>query len=173
MPSLELRLLGLFQATLEGRALHGFRSLKVRALLAYLALEPGRRHSREKLATLLWSEHPTRSALLSLRVALSNLRQVLPAHVSGQQDPPFLSITREGVSLAPWHADCWVDAAEFDSLVAKSHNHTHRALARCRACAERLARAVDLYRGDLLADIVLPDSPAFDDWRLIEMEMRR
>jgi DNA-binding SARP family transcriptional activator len=35
----------------------------------------------------------------------------------------------------------------------------------CDACIARLTKAVELYRGDFLAGLVLSDAPAFDDWR--------
>lgn len=53
MARLSLSLLGGFQATLDGERVIGFRSAKVRALLAYLAAEADRSHRRETLATLL------------------------------------------------------------------------------------------------------------------------
>ncbi|QLQ05250.1 MAG: hypothetical protein HZY76_03480 [Anaerolineae bacterium] len=45
MAHLTLDLLGTFAATLDGRAVQGFRSNKARGLLAYLALEAGRWHA--------------------------------------------------------------------------------------------------------------------------------
>ena len=49
---LQLRLLGTFDARLDGVPLQRFRSTKVRALLAYLAVEADRPHRREGLANL-------------------------------------------------------------------------------------------------------------------------
>ena len=54
--SLSLSLLGAFQASLNGQLLTEFYSSKVRALLAYLAVEAGQQHPRSMLATLLWPE---------------------------------------------------------------------------------------------------------------------
>ena len=53
-PGLSLSLLGGFQARL-GSGVPLTLSNKAQALLAYLAAEPGRRHARDKLATLLWA----------------------------------------------------------------------------------------------------------------------
>ena len=77
MTHLSLSLLGPFQAALDGQLVTGFDSAKVRALLAYLAVEADRPHSREALAGLLWPDYSDRSALNSLRSALANLRQVI------------------------------------------------------------------------------------------------
>ena len=52
MAQLSLSLLGSFQATLDGKPITGFKSNRVRALLAYLAVEADRQHRREVLARL-------------------------------------------------------------------------------------------------------------------------
>ena len=77
MPHLQLTLLGAFQATLDGQPVVGFESNKVRALLAYLAVEADRPHPRATLACLLWPERSDCDALANLRYALSNLRQAI------------------------------------------------------------------------------------------------
>ena len=53
MAHLSLTLLGPFQASLDGQPITAFRYDKVRALLAYLAVESDRPHRRETLAGLL------------------------------------------------------------------------------------------------------------------------
>ena len=83
MAQLRLSLLGTFQASLDGKQLIGFASNKVRALLAYLAVEADRPHNREVLATLLWSDSPQQKALNNLRNALSNLRKQLEEPQAG------------------------------------------------------------------------------------------
>src|SRR5262245_46316338 len=59
---LELNLLGGFEAHLQGGAALVLPTRKTQALLAYLALPPGRSHPREKLATLLWGDMQTAQA---------------------------------------------------------------------------------------------------------------
>jgi hypothetical protein len=49
---LSLSLLGPLQVTLDGHPITGFRSNKVRALLAHLAVEADRTHPRELLADI-------------------------------------------------------------------------------------------------------------------------
>ena len=58
MARLSLYLFGPFQATLDGQPLTAFDSDKVRALLAYLAVESDRTHRRESLTGMLWPERP-------------------------------------------------------------------------------------------------------------------
>lgn len=75
MVSLEIRLLGPPQVTLNGEPVTSMRSDKVLALLSYLAVESERLHRREKLAGLLWPDYPESSARSSLRRALADLRR--------------------------------------------------------------------------------------------------
>ena len=91
MAHLSLSLLGPFRVTLDGEPVTDFESTKVRALLAYLAVEADRTHRRDVLAGLLWPDWPDRDALSNLRYALSNLRQVIGDRTA---EPPFLLITR-------------------------------------------------------------------------------
>ncbi|MGD2205177.1 MAG: BTAD domain-containing putative transcriptional regulator [Anaerolineae bacterium] len=176
MKRLELHLFGSFQATLDGEPLTGFRSDKVRALLAYLAIEGGRAHRRRSLATLLWGEKSDRDASASLRVALHNLRQVLnPLLDAGDDAPdasPLLTVTRQSVQFNPRHPACWVDAVEFDIQMAAQQAHLHRDLVHCAACVRRMEQMVQLYSGDLLAGLALADSPAFDEWQTLQQEAR-
>lgn len=96
MPHLLLELLGPFQATLDGQPATSWRSNKIRALLAFLAVESDRPHPREALAGLLWPDYSDTSAQNNLRNALAALRQVI-----GDQraEPPFLLVTRETVQF--------------------------------------------------------------------------
>ena len=86
MPRLSLAFFGSYRATLDGQPLTGFKSDKVRALLAYLAVESERPHRRESLAALLWPEVPDRSARVNLRSVLANPRRVIGDH---DALPPF------------------------------------------------------------------------------------
>jgi len=52
VPRLRLSFLGPFQVTLDGKLVSSFEADKVRALLAYLAVESSRPHRREQLAAV-------------------------------------------------------------------------------------------------------------------------
>ena len=108
MAQLAIRLLGGFAVTLDGEPVTGFDSNKVRALLAYLAVEADRAHRRESLAALLWPGYPERSARTNLRNALSNLRTVIGDRAATRMagatrvadaEPPYLLVTRETVQF--------------------------------------------------------------------------
>ena len=98
MAHLSLSLLGAFQATLDGKPITGFESAKVRALLAYLALEADGPHRRESLAGLLWPDRPEQVARHNLRHALSVLRKVIGDRDAAHMErgaTPFLIITSD------------------------------------------------------------------------------
>ena len=165
MAHLSLSLLGPFQATLDGAPLAGIEANKVRALLAYLAVEAGqhpdgdlRPHPRTVLATLLWPDRPERAALASLRNALANLRQAI-----GDRDatPPFLLITRETIQFNPT-SDHWLDVAAFRALVETTGAD--------QPSDRRLEEAVALYRGDFLQGFSVRGSPDFEGWALLVRE---
>jgi DNA-binding SARP family transcriptional activator len=119
MMRFEVRLLGPLQLALDGRALTGFESNKVRALLAYLAVEGARAHSREHLAALLWPEQPDRVARQNLRQALYALRQTLDP-----LDPPVLLVDAQSVQWNP-ASDSWRDIDAFRRLLDESRHHAH------------------------------------------------
>src|SRR5437588_11909108 len=73
---LEVRLAGGWQLRLNGSELPPPSSKRARALLAYLALNPGA-HPRRRLAARFWPDVLDESARASLRVALTELRQAL------------------------------------------------------------------------------------------------
>ena len=115
---------------------------KVRALLACLALSPGRTWPREKLMALLWGDRGEEQARASLRQALAELRRVL-----GQ--PSVVRTEHDTISLDPNLIA--VDAVEFERL----------------AKAENWEAAAAVYRGPLLDGHGVHDS-AFEDWIRVE-----
>lgn len=72
------------------------KSHKAKALLAYLALPPGRPRNREEVMALLWSDRGEAQARASLRQILTGLRKEL-----GENGEQILSIDRETVALEP------------------------------------------------------------------------
>src|SRR3954453_19581877 len=166
MDQLSLFLLGPFDARHHDHPLTGFETVKVRALLAYLAVHADRAHSREVLAALLWPELPDESARTYLRQALANLRAVLGDRSA---DVPTLLIARDTVQLNP-AASVALDIATFRTLLASSARHPHRRAVPCPACARRLEQAIALYRGSFLDQFALRDSAPFEEWVTLSRE---
>lgn len=166
---LSLSLLGPFQATRVGQPVVGFESNKVRALLAYLAMEADHTHSREELACLLWPDQPDPVARSNLRQALANMRRTIGDEAA---QPPLLHIDREFIQFNT-EADYWLDITVFNALLTASESHAHRRAETCKHCAQWLQRAVELYRGNFLEQFFVSDSDAFDEWVLAKREKMR
>lgn len=168
MPQLQLNFLGNFQVLLDEHPQTAFESDKVRALLAYLAVESDREHSRSHLATLLWSGYSDESARTTLRHTLHQLRLSIGDESAS---PSILLITRQSLRFNPAFAES-VDATQVMSVLhfCATHPHPHQQLAACEACLTRMKSAVDLYRGDFLADLAIPDSAPFEEWRRMKQE---
>jgi predicted ATPase/DNA-binding SARP family transcriptional activator len=153
MARLVLSLLGPFRVSLDEQPITRFESVKVRALLAYLASDSSRPHRRETLASLLWPDWPSQSASSNLRYALADLRKNIGDRVA---NPPYLVIDRERIQLNR-EADVWVDLMEFEQAIQQSST-TH------------LKSAIGLYRGSFLEGFSLPDSAPFEEWLLAKRE---
>jgi formylglycine-generating enzyme required for sulfatase activity/DNA-binding SARP family transcriptional activator/energy-coupling factor transporter ATP-binding protein EcfA2 len=162
MARLSLSLLGSFQIRLNSRPINGFDSAKSRALLAYLAEEPGRTHPRSTLASFFWPERPDGIALGNLRHVLANLRRVI-------KDPgspsPFLLVERESIALN-LHSECSVDTLTFRQLVSASLGHQHTSTSDINC----LKAAASLYRGEFLDAFLPGESPHFEEWILSRRE---
>ncbi|MGD8473411.1 MAG: BTAD domain-containing putative transcriptional regulator, partial [Anaerolineae bacterium] len=169
---LQLRLLGTFDARLDGVPIERFRSAKVRALLAYLAVETGRPHLRAALATLLWGEYPEAESRQSLSQALTNLRSLLaPLTIPGGPAEPLLSITGQSVQLHPDPERLWVDIHAFDSLLAAADRQRSSAMEKIDL-GDPLEEAAALYQGPFLAGLSLTDSREFEEWLMLHREQR-
>ena len=159
MSRLAICLLGPFEVTLGGEPVTHFETLKTRALLAFLAADPGSPHRREALAEMLWPDRPEGAARANLRHTLRSLRLAIGDY---DAEPPFLLCSREIIGLNP-DADCWVDAQAF--------SHGLAAVERWEGAeAESLEQALSLYRGAFLEDLSLPDSALFEEWRILKRE---
>ncbi|MGH6998938.1 MAG: AfsR/SARP family transcriptional regulator, partial [Phenylobacterium sp.] len=72
---------------------------KALAILAYLARQPERRATRERLASLLWEDAAPAQARLNLRKALSSLRQ--ETRLPGAPAAMLIEANNDAVWLAP------------------------------------------------------------------------
>ncbi len=155
---LEIRLIGSFQVTRAQSTLTGFESNKVRALLAYLAVDADRPHQRRKLAALLWPEFPESTALSNLRYALSNLRKVIGDRVA---QPAYLEINPQEIRLN-LASNILVDVSAFESYCKQGQQNP--------LDLQSLEEAAELYQGRFLEGFAIPDSSAFEEWVMLERE---
>ena len=112
MARLMLSLIGPMQVHLDGNPIEEFGYDKVRALLAYLAVESGRAHQRDSLVGLLWPEFLQSSARHNLSQALFRLRRTIDDQSAS---PPFLVITRSTIRFNP-ASEHWLDVKVFDQV---------------------------------------------------------
>lgn len=161
---LQLRCFGPLEVDLDGKPLD-LSSIKprVRSLLRLLALQAGRPVHRDRLVDSLWpAEADPRVGNRNLQVAISSLRQLLEPGVARGA---AAVVVREGDTYRLGLAPEAVDLSRFDA-----HLHAGR---RARsegdpqAAADHLARALDLYRGEVLVE------EGAAEWVLTERERYR
>jgi DNA-binding SARP family transcriptional activator len=157
-------LLGQFQVTLDSQTVTGFGYDKVRALLAYLAMEAEFPHRREALATLFWPDQSPKLARQSLRRAIKDQNN----------SPSFLLVEGDTIQFNR-SGNTWLDTDAFQAHLtrANSHTHPHSDTETCPTYIQHLKEAVNLYRGDFLEGLLLSDSIEFEDWAIIHRERLR
>lgn len=153
MAHLRMALLGSFQVWLDGEPVTSFRSDKVRALLAYLALEADRPHTRASLCGLLWPDKSDAAALQNLSQTLRRLRDALGERSGGVS---VLRVSHRHIQLSAGDAD-WLDTATVARLATSTD-------------IGDLEGAAELYRGELLPGFGLPGCDAFEEWLLLTRE---
>lgn len=113
---------------------------KVVALLAYLALAaPGAFTRRDRIVGLLWPELDQAHARTALRKAVHHARSVLGEEALSSRGDEELALSPEAL---------WTDVGAMRAAVERG----------------QLARAVELYRGDLMPGFFLNECHDFDAW---------
>ncbi len=143
---MDLRLFGGFQLFDDTGSPVEITARKTKALLAWLALHPGKRHQRERLSLLLWEESDEAQARHSLRQALSGLRKALGSHAEA------LSSDQESLCLNVDQIQ--VDAQRFDQLLERQTEAAQ-------------IEAVALYGGEFL-EAFNPRSDNYEEWLLLQ-----
>jgi DNA-binding SARP family transcriptional activator len=144
---LQVRLLGQFSMTVDGRSL-GALTGRLQSLLAYLLLHADAPQPRAHLSFTFWPDASESNARNNLRQLLHQLRQTLP---------DLERYLRTDVNSVQWAPDSSfsLDVALFDRAVAEAEG-----AARAKDATGRrncLERAVDLCQGPLLPS-------CYDDW---------
>jgi predicted ATPase/DNA-binding SARP family transcriptional activator len=147
---LVIRLLGQFDFRLNGTPVE-IPSRSAQSLLAYLVLNSGIAHRREKLAGLLWPDATEANARSYLRKALWQARKSLAVGTKSGED--YLLADDISISFNP-NADYFLDA---EAMTCKS--------AETMSIEEQI-EAVSVYHGELLPGF-------YDDWIILERERLR
>jgi predicted ATPase/DNA-binding SARP family transcriptional activator len=138
---LDIRMLGVFEVQYEGEPVK-FPTRTSASLLAYLALNPGIAHRREKLAGLLWPEIDDVKARNNLRHTLWRLRNAI-----GEQ---YFSTDKTTITFVT-SSDYVLDV---DTLKIQDGD---------TLSSEDLVNKVSVYKGELLPGF-------YDEWVTLERE---
>ncbi|HLO17717.1 MAG TPA: tetratricopeptide repeat protein [Anaerolineales bacterium] len=141
---LEVRLLGKFDLRRDGKPIT-IASRPAQSLFAYLILNAGTSHRREKLAGLLWPDSLEETARDNLRHALWRMRKALESASSTR----FLHADEVTISFKK-SPDYWLDAAELEKLSES-------------ASADELIVVLSEYQGELLPGF-------YDEWVVLGRE---
>ncbi|MEM7132833.1 MAG: tetratricopeptide repeat protein [Chloroflexota bacterium] len=117
---------------------------KTRGLVAYLAMSNSL-HSRSSLCDLLFSE--SNDPLGALRWQLSQIRSKLGAEILIRQND-LVGLNRNAV---------WIDAVEYERRLMRAVNDVSY---------KHWQSVIELYRGEFLETLNMPDSSAFELWML-------
>jgi DNA-binding SARP family transcriptional activator len=147
---LHLRFLGTFSITYDVEPVATLRAPRLQSLLANLVLHGDSPQLRQQIAFQFWPETTDDQAQTNLRQLVHALRRRLP-HAD-----QFLIVTSDRIG---WRGDApfRLDVADFQLAVVQAQQGSPSEQ------VAALARAVDLYAGDLLPN-------CYDDWILPERE---
>jgi len=150
--TLEVSLFGGFQLRRGSRSVPPMPSRAARSLFAYLAVDRGTRHPRERLAALFWPDLPPSRA----RRRLSHtLWQVQDALHELEGDAEYLEVSTDTLAFAP-EVPCTVDVEAFEAGLEHARSRRGASTQRVRDLTD-LEATVELYRGEFLAGHT-------DDW---------
>lgn len=138
---LEVRLIGKFEIKYDGEPV-AISSRAAQSLFAYLILNAGTSHRREKLAGLFWPDATEEKARAYLRHELWRIRKALPSN-------EFLLSDDLGI-VFDLSAEYWLDAEALKKLADS-------------ASTDELMTSLSTYVGELLPGF-------YDEWIVIERE---
>lgn len=141
---LEVRLLGNFEVKHKKKVIN-ISSRPAQSLFAYLILNAGTSHRREKLAGLLWPDSLEETARDNLRHALWRMRKAL----EGASSTRFLHADDVTIGFKE-SSDYWFDAAELEKLSDS-------------VSSDELIEVLSNYQGELLPGF-------YDEWVVLERE---
>jgi DNA-binding SARP family transcriptional activator len=147
---LEIWLLGQFSIRLSGNPVD-IPARPAQSLLAYLVLNAGILHRRERLAGIFWPEASESNARTSLRHYLWRLRKEL--RDDGHKEEQYFNVDKISISFNP-QSDFWVDALHLEKDIPNNN------------LSDSLIESLSLYGGELLPGF-------YENWVVLERERYR
>jgi DNA-binding SARP family transcriptional activator/KaiC/GvpD/RAD55 family RecA-like ATPase len=139
-----------------------FLTRKALALLIYLVVETGL-HSRDKLATLFWSESNAEHSRGTLRTTLSYLRSSLQK-INPNSNYLLSYPDKLGFNVQePYQTDLQTVQSAYESL--------NQPINDLQAYLSVLRQATAVYKADFLDGFTISDSPEFDNWVSTQSEI--
>jgi DNA-binding SARP family transcriptional activator len=143
---------GGFEVRRNDEPVVGFGYDKVKAIFAYLVVEPTFPFNRDVLAGLFWPDQTEQKARHSLRQAISQLRSVL----EWDQSNPLILTDRTTLQRNP-QAGLVCDVHTFTACLKAAEEDE-------RAGIGTLENAVEIYQGELLRGLSLAQTESFEEW---------
>jgi predicted ATPase/DNA-binding SARP family transcriptional activator len=152
----DIRLLGSLEVVDDAGAVVRLSGVKLRRLLAALAMRPGQVVSADRLEEELWGDDPPAGVSNSLQVLVSKLRRVLPAGIVVTKAPGYsLDVDAQTV-----------DAGRFAQFASRGRAALTAGDAETAAALFRDALA--LWRGEALAEFAYDEFARAETARLTE-----
>lgn len=161
MDPLHVRLFGPVEVHAGPTRRGPFPTRQAKGLFAYLVLNRGRAHTREKLAGTFWAARPDGSARKCLRTTIWRVRAVLEPE--GVAPGTYLK-ARDHTMEFDGGPDFRLDVAEFEDRVERAGGSTVEGAE--ADSPQLLEEAVALYRGGLLEGV-------YEDWCVCEQQRLR
>lgn len=162
MSKLHLSFLGQPQIRKDGVPIEIDRR-KAIALVTYLAVT-GERHTRDKLAGLLWPHEKRDNARAALRRSLTAVRRAIGSEW----------IVADGVKVGMnLSEELWLDVKQFNVLLAKYEEISSQGDRERAESLSLLAEVAKLYQTDFLSQFALDSNTDFSDWQLLQTENLR
>jgi DNA-binding SARP family transcriptional activator/tetratricopeptide (TPR) repeat protein len=163
-PELDVKLLGPLEVSQQGRRV-AIGGPKPRALLAVLALDPGRVVSVDQLVENLWPGEPPDTAAHAVQVYVSQLRKALGTEMIQTRAPGYVLEVDPGC----------VDALRFVRLASEGRETL--AAGDAAAASTILREALAVWRGPALADFTYQpfaqtEIARLEELRLVALEER-
>ena len=150
----QLNLLGCAELRKSGEVIE-FSTRKALAILIYIACQPDRRVSRDRLVAMFWEDADNTRARVSLRQAVSIIRKET-AEFDGSGEP---LLQTEGDILIV-SKDLTTDVSALERAAAGADAHDWQLVE-------------NLYKGDFLDGFTVRGAPAFEDWANLERQRLR
>ncbi len=143
--ALRVCLLGSFDLQVNGGGVQNWTNSKGRAVFKYLACHHAEWNPREVLMETFWPDSLPESSRNNLNVALHNVRSMLASQIR-----PSAVLYQQGAYRLHPDLRLWLDIEVFEQLA--QDGQTADSAGQSHAAIDAFTAAVELYRGDFLAD---------------------